>query len=170
MKKFTAMLIAALMLVTLFACGGDATDDNPPAGNVKTEKGFCFVSGETEIYPNDEAAAVIEALGEPKSYFEDPACAFDGVDKVYTYGGFQLRTYTIGETDYVFRVDIIDDTVATPEGLEIGADPAKITELYGEVENDGVLYKYTKGDSTFSVVVKDGAVASISYVAVLPEA
>ena len=55
--------------------------------------GFVFISGDVQIVIDAEAEPIVEALGEPKSYFEAASCAFEGLDKIYTYGGFEVNTY-----------------------------------------------------------------------------
>ena len=42
------------------------------------------------------------------SYFEAPSCAFDGIDKTYTYAGFELLTYPKDDKDYVSSVVLKD--------------------------------------------------------------
>lgn len=62
---------------------------------------------------NEKAAPILEKLGEPMEYFEAESCAFEGLDKIYTYSGFELHTYEMKGTDYVASVMFLDDSVST---------------------------------------------------------
>ena len=54
-------------------------------------------------------------LGEPMHYFEAPSCAFEGMDKIYSYSGFEFTTYTKDNVDYIASIVFLDDTVTTRE-------------------------------------------------------
>ena len=70
MKRISLFLLAAIMLLSLVGCG--STDIDPQ------EENFSFTYNGTKIMLGAEAAPIIDALGEPKSYTEEPSCAFDG--------------------------------------------------------------------------------------------
>ena len=74
---------------------------------------------------NEDASAVVEELGEADDYFESESCAFEGLDKVYTYPGFTLNTYPVDDKDYVLSVVFRDDTVSTDEGISIEAQKTR---------------------------------------------
>ena len=46
-----------------------------------------------------DASKVVDELGEADDYFESESCAFEGLDKVYTYPGFKLNTYPVDDKD-----------------------------------------------------------------------
>ena len=121
-RKAMAMAAAMIMAMALTACGGSgdgssASSDAPAAGG----DGYTFTSGSTVIAMNEDASAVVEELGEADDYFESESCAFEGLDKVYSYPGFQLNTYPVDDKDYVLSVVFMDDTVSTDEGISIGS-------------------------------------------------
>ena len=107
---------------------------------------------------------VIEALYEPLNYFEAPSCAFDGVDRIYYYRGFELYTYPVGETDFISSVNLTDDSVTTPEGVYLGMTFDQMTSVYGEnySQNFG-QYTYTQDDSSLSFLIEDGVIVVITY-------
>ena len=164
-----ACLLCAILMLT--ACGGGKEpDDSGNGGNDQSGQSskLVFVYKDTEIAMKEDAAPIIEALGEPKSYTEAASCAFDGLDKTYYYGSFYLYTYPDGDTDRVNMVVLCDDTITTPEGLCIGDSKDKVESTYGADGYNGVnAYVYTAGDCTLTVIMDNDKVSSIQYGAVL---
>ena len=183
--KMIAILLCLAVLASLAACsGGDAVESasqpgNNPTGSVEASDPagtqtdetpayrtdiFSFVINGTEITVNENMADVLKVLGEPKSYFEAESCAFDGLDKTYTYSGFIITTYPDGDQDFINSIRLTDDSNTTREGAYIGCTADQIRAIYGESENDleSALF-YTKGDSMLSFILEDGTVVSIEY-------
>ena len=128
-------------------------------------KGYVFISKDVVIEMDAEAEPVIEALGEPLSYFEAASCACEGLDKIYTYSGFEINTYPGKDKDYISSVIIKDDSVTTVEGVTIGDSKEKMEQAYGTqctVEEN--LYIYEKDDMKLRFIVKDGVIEAIEYV------
>ncbi len=119
-----------------------------------------------------EAADILKALGDPSSSFERDSCAYQGKNKVYTYAGFELSTYPVGQTDCVESVYILDATVATPEGIKIGSTKDEVLAVYGEeydAEEAGFgTYSYTAGNSQLKIYTTKDVVDAIEYL-VIPE-
>ena len=93
--------------------------------------------------------------------------AFDGLDKTYTYAGFQLMTYPKNDKDYVNSIVLKSDTVATQEGVCIGDKKEKVEEKYGkDFENKNGAYIYTKGNSKLEFIFTDDIITSITYTAI----
>lgn len=170
MKKIVAMLMVAAMLA---GCGGGseettaapAAETTAAAAEAGTEgAAAAFEVNGVQIAMHAEAAPILEALGEEKSYFESESCAFEGLDKEYTYSGFIVTTYPDGDTDRISGVELLDDTVETPEGICIGSAQADVEAAYGAV--DGTSGKYTYGDWQLIILLENGAVSSIQYLIV----
>ena len=96
MKRISVFLLAAIMLLSLVGCG--STDIDPQ------EENFSFTYNGTKITLGAEAAPIIDALGEPRSYTEEPSCAFEGMDKTYYYGSFYLSTSPLNGKDFVYSL------------------------------------------------------------------
>ncbi|MCR5431068.1 MAG: hypothetical protein K6E95_00775 [Lachnospiraceae bacterium] len=125
-------------------------------------------------------------LGEPISYFEAKSCVFEGIDRMYTYPGFEVDVSPDGSGgEAVSSVYLLDDSITTPEGAYIGCSGNMIETLYGEDEtgkddeapdenanpefggtaddtNDRSL-SYVKGGIKLKFIIKDNAVVSICY-------
>ena len=102
-------LLALAMVLALSACGGkepskssgggqtDRTsqpaqpDQSAQPGGADVAE-YVFRAGDTTVSIDQDMAEVLSALGEPKEYFEAESCAFEGMDKTYTYSGFVITT------------------------------------------------------------------------------
>lgn len=156
MKKISVLLLAAMMLLSLMGC--DSSDPTPQQGN------FTFTYNGTQIMLNSDAAPVIDALGEPKSYTEEPSCAFDGLDKTYYYGSFYLSTYPLDGKDYVYSIWFVDDSVSTEGGIRIGNTQGEVEAVYSTDCFHGTnAYTQVKEDSRLTILLTDGLVSSIQY-------
>lgn len=182
--KIVSILLCLAALASLAACGGDAVESasqpgNDPTGSVEASDPagtqtsgtpafrtdiFSFVINGTEITVDENMADVLNALGEPKSYFEAESCAFDGLDKTYTYAGFIITTRPDGDQDFINSIRLTDDSATTREGAYIGCTAEQVNAIYGDPENDlESAFFYTKGDSMLSFILEDGVVVSIEY-------
>ena len=177
MKKIINIVVVLVCIFTLTACAGNTdgeggnngSKNGSVAGEDKTEKNYAFKYNDIEISINMEAASLLEKIGNEQSYFEAPSCAFDGIDKIYTYGGFELHTYPASDKkDYVSAVIFKDDSVKTEEGIYIGDSKDKVVETYGEdfQDVDGA-YVYNKGEGKLQFIFKNDVVASVEYIATI---
>lgn len=173
-------LIISLSVMLLSGCGGnddgrsDAT--GKPASNATAlpggattapsqDDGYVFKKGNVTVVMNAKAADIIAALGEPSNYYESPSCAFEGMDKTYSYPGFDVTTYTESGVDYISGVVFWDDSVETPEGLYIGASAADVQRIYGADAAGKTNVQLEKGSSYLLILLKDDLVSSIQYLA-----
>lgn len=183
-KKIMALLLAVMML-GLTACGGSddssssdtsdstsedtAADTSADTSEDTSEEdaaeglGYVFEYNGVSVVIDAEAADILEGLGEEKSYYEAASCAFDGLDKIYTYDSFEIDTYPTDDVDYISAVILKDDLVSTAEGVAIGDSQDDVTAAYGEgTEEDGYLVYY-KDDMKLRFIIEDGVVTSIEY-------
>jgi uncharacterized lipoprotein NlpE involved in copper resistance len=180
MKRF--IIIIAALLFLLAGCNNPADKPNgsvsDPAksgqeeqGNSEpADKGFVFEANGVTIAMHDETEPILARLGEPVGYFEAESCALPGLEKIYAYGGFEIRTYELNGVDYVLSVIFLDDSVSTKEGVYLYADVDEVVKTYGDnYTEESNLYKYTKGQSELLFVIEDGKVASIEYAALIQE-
>lgn len=183
MKRTLISILLLALLVTLTACGGgekaapqtqddavsaeasDASASAAPAPEAGSK--YVLTYRDCPLPMNAEFAPLLDFLGEPDSYFEAASCAFDGLDKTYTYDGVEIITYPDGERDYISSVRILDGGVSTPEGITIGSTPEEVTAACGEDFQDlGTQYVYEDGDARLSILFEDGAAISVEYTAI----
>jgi hypothetical protein len=194
MKKMTAILACtAASAMLLCACGSsDAGTEGNTSGSgstVSTEAdssaegaessgagdsasiaaptGYYFTLNGVTVSVNAAMAPIAEALGEPTSYFESESCAFQGLDKTYTYGSVVISTYPVDGEDFVYTIELKDDTVETTEGICIGSTKDDVTAAYGTAssETDTAL-SYEKDDSVLAFIFDGDSVANITYTAI----
>lgn len=174
MKKLIALMLALLMVFALAACGSPEAGNNdskPDNGTQSTEPAgttYSFTYGQTKMTMHQDAAPILAALGEPKSYTEEESCAFNGLDKTYYYGSFYLQTYPMGEADKVYCIWLVDDSVSTEEGIYIGSTQQQVSKAYGDENYNGSNAYVMKTDNCILTIILDnGVVNSIQYIAVV---
>ena len=155
MKRISLFLLAAAMLC-LAGCTSAVTDPQ--------EDTLFFTYNGIQIMLGSEAEPVIDALGEPKSYTEEPSCAFDGVDKTYYYGSFFLSTYPLSGKDFVYSFWFADDSVATEDGIRIGSTQAQVETIFGANCFNGTnVYTQLLNGSKLTILLENSTVSSIQY-------
>ncbi len=175
MKKraIGVVLVAALMLA---GCGSSnektisnqsqTTGSAAESTNESTSayEGYVFEANGVSVEVDGDFSRFEEGLGEKADYYEAPSCAFGDLDKVHSYGAFEVDTYQTEGVDYVSAVILLNDSVSTPEGLCIGDSADKVTELYGEAaSSDDTQMTYEKGGMKLVILLKDGTVSTIEY-------
>lgn len=127
-------------------------------------KGYAFVYNDVAIEIDAPAGPVLDRLGEANSYFEAPSCAFNGIDKIYTYTSFELDTYPLDGEDFISSVLFKDDSIATAEGIGIGDPVEKLAEAYGEdsIEENGMTV-YCKDGMKLCFLIEEDCISSIEY-------
>lgn len=184
MKCTLISVLLLALLFTLAACGGSEgkpspqpPDAAPPAEGTEAPDApaapapaagsdYVPTSQNCPLPMNAEFAPLLDFLGEPDSYFEAASCAFDGLDKTYTYAGVEIITYPDEEKDYISSVRILDSSVSTPEGITIGSTQEDVAAAYGaDFQELGRQYVYENGDAQLSILFEDGAAISVEYTA-----
>ena len=178
MKKLIALLLAVLMVAALAACGAEPPKTTEPAAQEQTdptkttepevtdpapaEEVFSFTYEGVELVPG--AAFDPAQLPEAASVFDVPSCAIEGTDNVYSYPPFELTAYNDGTGEVIYSIYLLDANTPTAEGLYVGDDLARVTELYGSdyTENDTEL-TFTKGNTTLNLILDGETIISIEY-------
>lgn len=138
-------------------------DAEAPA-DVPAAAGYVFESNGVTVGVDMDMAPIAEALGEPKSIFEQPSCAGQGTAYLYTYPGFEINTYPDGGVNYVAYILLKDDTVATPEGVDLSMTKADIIAAYGEdYEEEDNKLTYKSGDMSLNFLLDGDSIVSIEY-------
>ncbi|SHF20615.1 hypothetical protein [Alkalibacter saccharofermentans] len=175
MKKILlCFMLIGILVFSFAACSDEAVDENQNGNGqnggqqdeVEDEANYEFEHNGALITVNMEASEVLSKLGEERSYFEAPSCAFDGIDKIYSYGSFEVHTYPSGDTDYVSAIILKDDSVVTSEGVYIGDTKDKVLGTYGEdYQNMDGAFVYEQGEGKLQFIFVDDTVAAIEYIA-----
>ena len=169
MKRLIALLAVLCMALSFAACSAPQTaepeETSPDMGNPGDPEAYYFTYKGTEIRLNADMEVILNALGEPKNYKESASCAFEGLDKTYSYGSFVVETYPKGEKDYVYRFWFLDDLVKTAEGIKRGDTKEAVEAVYGaDAYNGRNAFVLEKKNYKMTIILnKDGVVDSIEY-------
>lgn len=178
------MIMLALVILLIFgsaACAADTNETDPinpeqttsaPDESQETTQPqqpdniFALKYQGVNIELWAEAEPVIAALGDSLSYFEAESCAFEGLDKIYTYSSIELSTVPLDGIDHISLIVLLDDTVATNEGIRIGSSVDDVVAAYGDDYNvQGQSYTYIHGETMLMFIFEDDVVAAIEYIA-----
>ena len=148
------------------ATGKTADDSKNDTG--KSADGFVFITGDTVISMNQDTSEFLDKLGEPDNYAESTSCAFEGLDKIYSFKGFDLYTYPDGDKDRVSSVYFTDNSAKTPTGIGLGSTVDELLEAYGnDYTEEWEVYTYTKDKTEISFLSTDGIIDSIEFRAIV---
>ncbi len=178
MKKWKLVMISAVLALSFAACGGEtetganggesevADSKNEESSKEEAVKGFVFVYQGVTVSIDAQAAPIMDALGDPVSYFEAASCAFEGLDKMYTYNSVEIDTYPDEKgVDRISNIILKDDMVETPEGVSLFETKADMIAAYGEnyKEENGLLV-YEKDGMRLCFILDGDEIISIEYV------
>lgn len=169
MKKVGKLFIVCLAtMITL--CGCDQGKQNNEESQIKENidraeesKYYLSIRG-VDVRIGSKLDETIEKLGDDYTYFEADSCAFQGKDKIYTYGSIAILNYQAEEIDYIATIEIKDDLVSTNEGISIGSTREDVINAYG---NEGELTEtsimYVSGNTCLKFIMKEDKVNYISF-------
>ncbi len=127
---------------------------------------FYFETDGVTIIPG--TALDLSVLPDANDTYTVPSCAIDGTDNVYMYDTFELTAYDEGNGEIIYSIYLTDANITTPEGLALGDDASRVTELYGEdYEESGTSITYTKGNTELIIILQNDVVVSIEYMVIL---
>ena len=153
-------------------------DSTAPAENSETGATvpitFDYVANGVTLEVGKEADGVIAALGTYDKKFEAPSCAFTGTSNYYVYGGLQVVTYP-DEHDQslnlLYEVDLLDNTVATNEGIRVGDTYDDVVAKYGKPDQETAVFAMykTEGKAVQFFFDKDNpdVISEIVYTVIL---
>lgn len=174
MKKF-GIVLAVIVVIALVVVGvvflnrpstepTAVVEDNMDASQEaeNTEDVYVFDDNGKKLTLGVEYSSL--DLGEPADYYEVQSCAFDGMDKIYTFDNYEVHTYPDNGTDKVLSIYFLNDQVSTTEGVKIGDSLSSMLEVYGDgYEQLDTQYTYSKGLTQLRFIVENDAITSIEY-------
>lgn len=138
MKKIAIALI--LITALLVGCGKSTTKKDE----------FSYTINKVTVVPGEDFSKIKDSLGDPLDYIEAASCYFDGMDKQYSYDGFEIRTYPKDGVDYIQDLCIKSDAYETDKNIKVGSSLNDVTKAYGDDANVvGSMHKYSMGDNKF---------------------
>ncbi len=150
MKKIISILMLTVFLIT--GCAGNAaSSQNDTTSAEDTQNNECFyVINDAKIVPGTDFSEALGILGDPVKYTEAASCYYEGMDKIFSYEGFEITTYPVKEKDFVQDINISSDKYKTTEGITVGSTLKDVTDAYGEdYELTGKMYRYYYSDNLY---------------------
>lgn len=169
MKKFLMIALAAMLVLSLCACGGDpqTTDPAETTGDVTPSTkpvGYTFTYNGYQFGVDMAVDGVLAKLGTPNDQYTSASCAFGGADTVYYYSSIQISANDEQGYNRIYSIYLEDDLVSTEKGICIGNTAEQVKTAYGEpdaisTENcliyakDGMKLKFNlNGDKVSSIL------------------
>ena len=172
----TALAVGITFASALTGCGNEASpvsgedkrteqDKTQQENKEDTQECYLFEINGVKLGVDMDMNELKPKLGEAKSVFEAPSCAAQGTSYVYGYGAYEIETYPDGEKNRIGYIILKDDTVETPEGIDLSKTRADIVKAYGEAseEGDGRM-TYEKGGMKLNFIFNGDDITSIEYV------
>ena len=155
MKRFAVTLLAVMFI--LAGCG--KSDSTTPTKDNDNSAQVSYTINNIKIIPGTDFSGAYKELGEPVKYTEAASCYFDGMDKVFTYDGFEVRTYPAESGDFIQDLSISSDRFSTDKGITVGATVNEVVAAYGDnYVKTGNMYKYyEEGDKYIYFFFLNGA-------------
>lgn len=170
-----ALAMGITLALALTGCGREADpvngevgkneQDSTSSGNEVRQECYLFEINGVTLGVDMDMNELTSNLGEAKSVFEAPSCAAQGIAYVYGYGSYEIETYPDGEKNRIAYIILKDDTIATPEGIDLSKTKADVIKVYGEAseESDGRI-TYKKGGMKLNFIFSGENITSIEYV------
>ncbi len=131
-------------------------------------KGYGFTYNRVTVYMNGSAKKLLDKAGRPKSKSESKSCAYDGMDRTYTFKDFVVKTYSKSKNgaEYINSIELLTSKVSTKEGIKIGSSKNDVIDAYGRATARFGMYTYTKGKCKLMIEMdEDDKVSKITYLA-----
>lgn len=155
------MAAAVLCLVLMFTFLTADTADAAP-------KGYGFTYKGATVYMNGNAKKLLKKAGKPKKKTESKSCAYEGMDRTYTFKNFLVKTYSHSDKgdEYVNSIVLLNSKVKTREGIKVGSSKNDMIDAYGRGSSEFGVYTYSKGKCKLMIELNSkDRVSRITYLA-----
>lgn len=159
------MLVSVMVLsMMMIGCG---SSDEPTAVvevvSTATSSYYWTVDG-VDLKIDDIAANTVDLISEEAKYFEAESCAYNGIDKIYTYNDYSVTFYEGEGRDGISAIAIMSDLVETNEGIAVGSTEEEVRGVYGEpVQETETLMLYEDNSVELRIILGNGKVTSIQF-------
>lgn len=159
MKKILFLLLCVLCLT---ACGGENAKEKQKV--VDDRVGYSLTIEDYKIMVGDDFSSIKGELGENYEFQEVPSCAFEGMDKIYTFSDYEIYNYIDGDVEKIYTITLLNDNISTAEGVKIGSTIDDVVSKYGVDYKDAIgAYTYAKGKTLLTFIFDNNSVISIEY-------
>ena len=166
LKIFLIIVFMFLILIMLTGCG---EEEKKSKQENALEKSFSIEYDGADIIPGTKFDE--NKISEIANISEIPSCAFEGVDKVYTYPNVEITVADIDGVPTVYSVYFMDETISTGEGVKISDSKELMIEKYGENYENSLENKYdyvdVKNGVTLSFIIENNIITGIEYTLII---
>lgn len=135
-----------------------------PKNESNAAPAFALTVGTFTIRMDQNIQEVLDTMGEPLGVFEAPSCAFDGIDRIFSFPGLQIHTYPLDESDFIHTISIRDDSIMTQNGIYLGNSLDNVLAAYGDnYQQEFGMFTFTKGVTTLQFLIEYDMVVAITY-------
>lgn len=163
-KKVLIGIVIVLVIVGIIEIAITMSNKPKTQGDKQqtVTEAYGFTDGEKKAVLGEEFNK--DVFGQEENYSEIASCAFEGLDKTYTYANYEITTFPDGEKERVYSVYLLNEEVQTQEGVKVTDSFEKMKEVYGEeTSKQGNQYVYTKGKTNLEFIVEEDVITSIQY-------
>ena len=151
--------------------GTQSTADTSPAEPEPFSEADLVITVQGQDYSLlEDAAGLLQALGDDCQFSEAESCVYDGMDKTFDYGSIFVYTVPSGTADLLDGLDVYDDSITTARGIRVGADRNDVLLAYGPQagQESDLVYNVSGnisrlGDPKLTFIMDGDQIAGISY-------
>lgn len=156
MKQMISLVLTVMLLLTA------GCSQKPTAGFTAAD--LILNVGNTAYACGAKIETVTAELGDDYEYAEGKSCAYDGLDKTYTYPTVEFFTNPLADGDTVSEIYTESEAVTTSKGIAVGAAKAEVTAAYGaatEDANNMLSYRLSNAQESLCFELADDTVVAI---------
>ncbi len=163
-KKAIGVIVAIIVIVivgvSVYMLTKGNSADEPKKEKNETQEVYALKVNNKEIKLGEVFSR--EKCGQELQYSEVASCAFDGLDKTYTYENYEIKT---GSQDKITSIYFIDEGISTTEGVKITDTYDKMVQVYSNnFKNEDNKYIYEKGNTSIEFMVENDVITGIEYI------
>lgn len=139
MKRIAAIALAAIMMIGVFSgCSGEngSVSTGSNTAGAFSENDLYLVIGGTKYTCDVYVDEITKAFGDGYQYSEGMSCAYDGMDKIFTYPELDVYTRPDGDKDIVIELCSYGSDVTSSAGIKIGSSGDDVKKAYGEPDSE----------------------------------
>ncbi len=124
-----------------------------------TDSDLVFTKGNIKINLGESWKKALKKLGKKGDVTEISSKRTE-----YDYSNFTVTTLLVDDEELVEKIEITDDTLATPRGIRIGSFASRLRKTYGDpYKKNDTAYRYGNDEKMLYFTYEDNMVDGIYY-------
>ena len=168
LRKILPIILVLIAGLVLFGCNGDDNGGNgtsaasaPDVSEGNGDDDYVFIFDGVNVSPGQ--AFSVDLIEREAVISRVPSSAFEHYVSSYNYDDLvQISVTEINEIETIYFVHILDESIATANGIRFGDSVERVRELYGDdYEEVGVRMTYVIDEIEVSFFIRDDVVIDI---------